>query len=165
VGAAAVIKRATPLALKAVCLALLIAVLTHLGIQSYRANFVYPADPRNPYVYAHTSSAFMKLVQRIDDLAAVHPDPENMLIKVYQPDRDYWPLPWYLRRYNRVGYWDLPPEDADADIIIAAPMLREELSQRLKGTYMTEMQGLRPSVLRHVYIRQSLWDAFMKTRQ
>ena len=165
VSMAAALKRIPSTPLKALFLIPILAATAHLGLQSYRANFVYPADPRNPYVYAHTSSAFLKLVQRVDDIAAIHPDPPSMLIKIYQPDRDYWPLPWYLRKYDHVGYWDTPPANPEADIIIAAPGLRDELSERLQGEYAKEMQGLRPSVLRHVYIKQSLWDAFMATRQ
>ena len=43
---------------------------------------------------------------------ASHPDGHNMLIKVIASDP--WPLPWYLRSYERVGYWGQPPADADA---------------------------------------------------
>ena len=54
----------------------------HLGLQSYRANFVYPADTRNPYVYAQTSPDYLRLVRRIEDVAALAPDGPNMLVKV-----------------------------------------------------------------------------------
>lgn len=135
----------------------------HLGYQSWQLTHRYNADPRNPYVYAHTSSAFMKLADRFDQIKAVHPDPDNMLVKVYQPDADYWPIPWYLRGNPLSGFWSTSmPEDVDADIIVSAPELRDLLSEKLTGTYFKEMHGLRPGVLRHVYIRQDLWDRFME---
>ena len=143
---------------------LCVAGIAHLTYQSWLANARYPADPRNPYVYAHTSPAFMKLVDRIEDIAAVHPDAEAMLIHVIQPDEDYWPIPWYLRRFERVGYWKTIPDPPDAALIIADRDLTETLDARLQETYVVEMHGLRPSVLRTVYIREDLWKAFIETR-
>lgn len=139
--------------------------LGHLGLQSYRAETVYAADVRNPYVYAHTSSAFMRLVDRIDDLARINPEGRDLFIRVIQPDGDYWPLPWYLRRFSRVGYWREIPENVDADVIIADPKLRETLESHMTDRYFgPEMYSLRPGVLRAVYIREPLWDAFMASR-
>jgi uncharacterized protein (TIGR03663 family) len=138
----------------------------HLGYQSWQVTHRYNADPRNPYVYAHTSSAFMKLAERFEGVKAVHPDPENMLVQVYQPDADYWPIPWYLRDNPNSGFWSgRLPDNMDADIIVSAPELQALLKEKLKGEYFKEMHGLRPSVLRHVYIRQDLWDRFMEGRQ
>ncbi|MCH7910712.1 MAG: TIGR03663 family protein [Candidatus Hydrogenedentes bacterium] len=144
---------------------LCIVGIAHLAYQSWLANARYPADPRNPYVYAHTSPAFMKLVDRIEDIAAVHPDSEAMLIHVIQPDEDYWPIPWYLRRFERVGYWKTIPDSPDAAIIIADRDLAEALDAQLQENYVVEMHGLRPSVLRSVYIREDLWKAFIETRK
>jgi predicted membrane-bound mannosyltransferase len=136
----------------------------HLAIQSYRSNTEYYADPRNPYVYAHPSTAFMRLVERLNDVAAVSPDGHGMFIAVVQPDRDYWPLPWYLRRFTRVGYWDILPDGGDPDFVISSPELHDELLNRFSASHIYEMQGLRPSVLRIVYIRRKLWDAFIAAR-
>lgn len=164
VGMAAIV-RATRHPFGRVCVLLLFALgLGHLGLQSYQGNYRYPADPRNPYVYAHTSSAFMRLVERTEDLASIHPDGHGMVITVIQPDKDYWPLPWYLRRFEKVGYWHELPEDLDAAVIIASPKVQPLLDEILRDEYVTELHGLRPSVLRVVYIRKDLWDAFIKTR-
>ena len=88
-----------------------------------------------------------------------------MLIKIIQPDRDYWPIPWYLRRFERVGYWDKVPENADATMIIAAPGLREELETSLENEYIQETRSLRPGVLRTIYIEKDAWEAFLETRK
>lgn len=165
VGFAGLIRIARPLAVRVVVTAILLGALLHLGVQSYRANFRFPADPRNPYVYAHTSTAFLRLSTRLEDLADVHPDGRDLFIRVIQPDQDYWPLPWYLRTFGRVGYWHELPDKLDADVIIADMSLGEEIEERVEGSYMGEMHGLRPGVLRVVYIEQGLWDAFMETRR
>ncbi len=60
----------------------LVAALSHLGVQSWRANFRYPADPRNPYVYAQTVPDFLRMTRRIADVSAVHADGSGMLVKV-----------------------------------------------------------------------------------
>ncbi len=83
----------------------LLAACAHLGVQNWRANFRYPADPRNPYVYAQTSPDFLRLVTRVADVSRVHPERERMLVAVVAGPYQQWPLPWYLRRMQRVGYW------------------------------------------------------------
>ena len=148
----------------AVCVALL-AGAAHMGRQNYQGNFIYHADARNPYVYAHPSTALHRLTNRIEDIAAVAPEAYNLHINIIRPDGDYWPLPWYLRNYERVGYWHRIPEQADADIILAAPQLYDMLQDHLREDYFFEFYALRPGVLLHAYIRQDLWDAFMETRQ
>lgn len=164
VGAALLLRRAATRAGRTVVVLFLAAGAAHLGFQAYQANYSYPADPRNPYVYAHTSTAFLRLVERMEDLAETSPLGTSLGVMVIQPDRDYWPLPWYLRKFEKVGYWDKPPEDLDAPVIIASPELRARLEERLRGEYTAEMHGLRPGVLRVVYIRKDLWEAFLATR-
>lgn len=138
-----------------------------LGLQSYRANFVFPADTRNPYVYAQTSPDFMKLVRRVEDIAALAPEGRNMLIKVVAGPYETWPLPWSLRRFGRVGYW----QDAAAagDIgrppaIISSAEEAAKIGPALNADYQSEFYGLRPDVLLTLYVRNDLWESFLKSR-
>jgi predicted membrane-bound mannosyltransferase len=85
-----------------------------------------------------------------------------MLVRIVMPDA--WPLPWYLRRFTRVGYWKTPPDDCDAPLVIADPELADDLAARMKSEYQTEYYGVRPTVHLLVFVRRDLWDAFMKTR-
>jgi uncharacterized protein (TIGR03663 family) len=142
----------------------LAASAAQLAAQSCRASYVFSADIRNPYVYAHTSSAILRLVERVHDIAAVAPERQDLLIHVVHPQGDYWPLPWYLRAYPNVGYWTAVPERTDGAIIIAAPEMQEKLAQTQHDTYHVEFHALRPGVLLLVSIRTDLWDAFMATR-
>ena len=57
----------------------------HLGWQAWRASVTYAADPRNPYVYAHTVPDTVRLATRIRDVAALHPDGSRMQVSVIAP--------------------------------------------------------------------------------
>ncbi|MFM1920010.1 MAG: hypothetical protein RLZZ303_1644 [Candidatus Hydrogenedentota bacterium] len=147
------------------CVVLIALGLAHAARQSYQGSFVYAADVRNPYVYAHTSTAMLRLTRRIDELSAVSPQGRELHINILKPDGDYWPLPWYLRGYGRVGYWTQPPERVDADVIIADSRLGDYVQERLEGEYQFEFHALRPEVKLLVFIRKPLWEAFMETRR
>jgi len=148
-------------------LLLLGAGLWHLGAQSGRAVGRYAADPRNPYVYAHTSPDFLHLVGRVNDLARIHPDGRRMLIRVIADPYRTWPLPWYLRGFERVGYWTDVASAGDilgTPVIICSAGAAETLAPRLEEGYITEFFGLRPGELTAVHIRRDIWLEFMKER-
>ncbi|MFH2043047.1 MAG: hypothetical protein ABIJ35_11070, partial [Acidobacteriota bacterium] len=135
--------------------------------QSYLANFIYQADTRNPYVYAQTSTDFLNLVQRIRDLASLHAQKKQMLIKVVAGPYETWPLPWYLRDFEQIGYWGGLEEAgslADAAVVITDKKNTEMLPASFLESVQSEYYGLRPEVLLAVHIRKDLWDAFIPTR-
>jgi uncharacterized protein (TIGR03663 family) len=148
-------------------LVLLAAGFSHLGAQAWRAGFAYAADTRNPYVYAQTSPGFLKLVRRVEDLAAVHPDHDRMLIKVIAGPYETWPLPWYLRRFGRVGYWQDaasagPP--SDAAVVIAEAQQAGTLEPSLNASFPSEFYELRPNVFLVLYVRADLWEKYLSSR-
>lgn len=153
-----------PFSIQVLVALLIFAGAAQLATQAWCGSFTYGADVRNPYVYAHTSSAIYRLTERIADLAAVHPRGDQIHINVLRFDGDYWPLPWYLRRYPNVGYWPNFPEKPDADVILTSPEIAGALQPRLTQTYQVEMNGLRPGVLMPTFIQKELWDAFMAKR-
>ena len=141
---------------------LLTAAFLHLGIQSYRANFIYPADPRNPYVYAQTTADFLKLVRRVEEIASYHPDHRNILIKVIAGPYETWPLPWYLRSFGRVGYWTSVEEAGDLGsppLIVASAEEALKLEAVLNTMYRSEYYGLRPGVLLALHVRDDIWES------
>jgi uncharacterized protein (TIGR03663 family) len=167
-GAASLIGAAKPRAVRALVVVALVGVSVQLGVQNWRANFRYPADPRNPYAYAQTSPDFLRLVQRVSNLAAVHPDRAQMLVKVIAGPYEQWPLPWYLRRMTRVGYWSLASEAGafdDAPVIVASQDNAATVGEVLGERYVSEFYGLRPEVILTLYIERSLWDRFLKSRE
>ena len=135
----------------------------HLGVEAYRASFRFHSDACNPYAYAQTYTNIFKLRDRIDELAAADGG-RSMVIKVISPE-NYWPLPWYLRAYDRVGYWDQVPASPDAPVIVASPAVQADLEAKLRDKYQQGIYGLRPGVFLVLYVKQDLWDAFMATRR
>ena len=59
-------------AMQAALAAVFVAASSHLAWQAWRASVVYAADPRNPYVYAHTVPDAVRMAARIRSLAALH---------------------------------------------------------------------------------------------
>jgi uncharacterized protein (TIGR03663 family) len=164
VGAVALIRwlRYTPLRVGA---ALLLGVGTwNLGQQAYLANTKYCADyKKNPYVYAHPLFQVVELAERVEDVASVHPDGQAMLVKVIAPD--YWPLPWYLRRLTRVGYWEHVPDDPDAPAIVVGAELQEELDAKKRNEYQESSKGLRPpATVLWLYMDRDLWNKYVDER-
>jgi hypothetical protein len=162
IGAVVILQALKYRPLQAAAIAALALGIFQLAGQTTLANGRYKADTRNPYVYAHTSSDFLKLAQRFNDLASVSPKGHNLLVKVMTPD--YWPLPWYLRKFNQVGYWNEPTQDPDADVIVTSTDLDPQLKPILHGPYQVEHYGLRPEVLITVFIQQDLWQSFLATQ-
>ena len=167
VGAVEVVTRLKGRALTAAGVAVLLAFAGQLAQQNWRANFRYPADPRNPYVYAHTSTDFLRLVTRLTDVSAVHPDKQDMLVKVVAGPYEQWPLPWYLRGHDRVGYWTRPDDAAPlagVPVVITSQEHAESIGAQLGDAYVSEFYGLRPDVLLAVFIERGLWELFLGTR-
>jgi len=149
---------------RALLAVVLLAACGRLGFQTWLANFKYPADPRNPYVYAQTSPDFLRLVSRVGGVSAVHPDRERMLVAVAAGPYEQWPFPWYLRRMPRVGYWTSMAEVGPLDrmpFIVASSEFAEAVAASLGDRYVSEYYGLRPGVLLSVFIERGLWDRFL----
>jgi uncharacterized protein (TIGR03663 family) len=136
----------------------------HLMIQSWRAVTSYGADPKNPYVYAHTSPGIRDLIGQVDALAVVHKEGREMAIKVISPGDDYWPLPWYLRGFNHTGWWKEVPEDPFAPVMIVSTKWRAALDAR--GTHvMTGLHPLRPDAFFELYVETNLWATYLQSRK
>ncbi|MFC1782385.1 flippase activity-associated protein Agl23 [Planctomycetota bacterium] len=144
---------------------LLIAGAFHLTHQAYRANFRFFADQRNPYVYAHTVSDVKRLAGLIQDIASAYPAGNDLPIKVIAEADNYWPLPWYLRKFPQTGYWRQAPQDVNEPLVIVGPVWQPSIEEKLEGAYHPEYYGLRPTVQLKVFIRNDLWEAFIKQQQ
>ncbi|NQT52747.1 TIGR03663 family protein, partial [bacterium] len=161
VGAAAVVRVLPTRPLKAAAALLLLAATYQYAWGSYRASYTLPTYRTNPYAYVHTSPDVVRLEQRLLDLARVHPDGSDMLIKVFADDP--WPLPWYLRRFGRVGYWPAPTDDPAAPVVVAEQRWQETLGASLDATHQCQLYGIRTGVHLVVYIENGLWEAYVRT--
>lgn len=141
---------------------LLVCGLGHLGWQAWRGGTTFAADRRNPYVYSQTSPNLLQLVDRVEALGRAHPDGYRMLLKVICPDSDYWPLPWYLRRFQRIGYWDAMPPDPAAPVMIVAAPLNARLDEGDAPRLMIGYTQLRPEVFLETYVDLNLWKQYLE---
>lgn len=125
-------------------------------------NFVnYDNDrPYYVYVYAHTKRGTNRLVEEIDRIARESREDGKMGITIVSPD--YWPLPWYLRNYTRVGYFGRMAPSTET-VIIASETQRAEMEATFGDLYRqvpsTEPGGafsLRPGVDLLLYRRARL---------
>ena len=164
IGAAALWGAVRPAWGRAILAALLAVAVWHLGVQNVRANRRYAADARNPYAYAQTSPDFLRLAERIHQLARVHEDGRAMLVKVVAGPYEQWPLPWYLRDMTRVGYWARPGEAeplAGSPVVVASQDHAAGVEAALGDGYVSEFYGLRPGVLLTVFIDARLWERYL----
>lgn len=172
VGAAAIIKLAPNVLARTTVILLLIASGSHLAWQAYLANYVYYADSRNPYVYAHPTTEVFTVIQRVQEIAKVHPDGYALHIQVICPGDDYWPLPWYFRFFTSVEYGNnVDVNTPAAPLIIASPSLEEAVAKKLyeqipfqqRQMYMYIFDKpyyvwLRPEVRLIGLVRKDLWQ-------
>jgi uncharacterized protein (TIGR03663 family) len=119
-------------------------VLFTLSSQVKLTSFQRPADERNPYAYVHTSPDILK----IRPLADASDGPVRVI------SEEVWPLPWYWRGLNNVGYWNTVPDDCDGTLVIASAGLAGQVEAKLKGRYTSSFVGLRPGFTLVVFKRQ-----------
>ena len=90
--------------LKTAGVIVLVTGAAQLAFQAWQNAVRYPADPRNPWAYAQTLPNLLELVDKVDAVAQASPDGAGVRMDVIAPDYDFWPLPWYLRRYNGADF-------------------------------------------------------------
>ncbi|HKP48081.1 MAG TPA: flippase activity-associated protein Agl23 [Pyrinomonadaceae bacterium] len=131
--------------------------------QTIDLNFInYDNDDRYyVYVYAHTRRETLKLVDEINRIAQRSHQGGATGITIVSPD--YWPLPWYLRDYNRVGYYGhITP--SNEPMILASTAQAAEIQATYGDRYQQVQSGfnpegsfaLRPGVDLLLYARREL---------
>jgi len=105
--------------------------------------FLHPADEQNPYAYAHTTDDVLGLPTEISELAQ-RDGIANPRVAVIASDP--WPLPWYLRRFSQVGFWQPGQQPGTADFYITSTDVAEQYRDQLKD-YRADFFGVRPGVL------------------
>lgn len=123
---------------------LLAAVLAALIAHDTRERvFLHPTDEHNPYAYAHTTDDVLGLPVEISEIAQRN-GIANPRIAVIASDP--WPLPWYLRRFSQVGFWQPGQQPGNADFYITSTDVAEQYRDQLKD-YRADFFGVRPGVL------------------
>jgi uncharacterized protein (TIGR03663 family) len=163
IGAAALVKLCRALKTKVLLTVLLGVGVLHLAWQARLLSLHFPAHPKNPYVYAQTVPRALELVQRIEGIAKVAPEGHNTMVKIISPE-SYWPLPWYLRQFKRVGWYEDLPADPFAPIVLTSAKLGAALDDKSNKAYlMTGYHELRPNIFLELYVERGLWEKFVAT--
>jgi len=160
-------------AVRAVICVLLALAAGHLAWQAFSGSFRFSADPRNPYVYAHTGTDVFPILDRLEALARAHPDGSSMPLQIISRE-NLWPLPWYLRGFSRVGWWNGVSDEAEtAPVVVVTPEMEPALVRKLydlpppgeRELHMSifdKRVELRPQVELRGYAAKSLWDDFRR---
>jgi uncharacterized protein (TIGR03663 family) len=125
--------------------------------QSTQACFKLAADIRNPYVYAHTGMDALKLVDAVEQAAMLKKGQGmySTAIAIAAPASDYWPLPWYLRKYNNVGYWSKVSDIPTAfkpDILIVSADQGDQAERCIGKNAQSNFYGIRPGSLLILFV-------------
>jgi uncharacterized protein (TIGR03663 family) len=133
----------TKISVRAITLACLLALGFLIAHDTRQCVFKFPADEKNPYAYAHTGEDLLRLPGRLEELAR-----ENKISnpRIAVVAADAWPLPWYLRKFSQVGFWQPGQETGIADFFITTTDVSGTLAERLKN-FRPEYFGARPNVL------------------
>ena len=158
---------------RAVMVVLLSSAAGHLGWQAFSASFRFAADPRNPYVYAHTGPDVFEIVDRLKSLARAHPDGSRLRVQIMSR-ANLWPLPFYLRGQPGIEWWTGVPEQApSAPVVLVTPEMEGALSRKLydlpppgeRELYVSVFDRpvfLRPGVEVRGYATSRLWEDYLR---
>ncbi|MFW6189509.1 MAG: flippase activity-associated protein Agl23 [Planctomycetota bacterium] len=149
----------------------------HLAWQARRASFVAYETPSNPYVYAQATEEAERLAGAVRELAAADRPGGPRPVQVICSGNDYWPLPWYLRGLESVGWHGSLPRGPLAPIVVLSSDLEGGLRDRVfgagpgghgrwlylrvppPGSRRREGWTLRPNVPLRLYVRSDAWEA------
>ncbi len=123
-------------------LAVTLAASTFLAA---RLNFYRFTNEGEPYVYVQTFPDIQTLTKPLLDMAAK--DSRYYHVQGHILLESYYPLPWMLGDFTRIGYYkkDEPPEHLDADFVVAEVSQMEKTEAALTGEYYKRQFRLRDS--------------------
>ncbi len=132
----------------------LVAAVALSGYQAIDLAYRHYDDETYGYVFVHTTREALDLVAEIEAVAERTGTGAETGVTITSPD--YWPLPWYLRDYPRVGFWG-EIVDTEEPIVVANVSQGADVAARLgdrytsRGTYL-----LRPGVELELFVRADL---------
>jgi uncharacterized protein (TIGR03663 family) len=133
---------------------MVVGLLAISAYQTIRLNFYHYDDEKFVYVYGHTYREFLPMVDEINRIAQQTGLREEIGIAVLSPD--YWPLPWYLNDYKRIGYFG-KVAPTNSELIIINTTQEIDLASTIQGRYRrVNSYPLRPGVMLVLYARNDL---------
>lgn len=126
----------------------LVALIALVGslVLCIRLNFRHCTDPEEPYVYVQTQPGIAVITEPL--LAMAERDPRNHELSGMILLESYYPLPWILGDFSKIGYYEKDKEldRLDADFVTALSTRERELEQKLTGSYLKRRYLLRDSM-------------------
>ncbi len=121
----------------------------------------FEIDQRNAYAYVPTSRDIEGMERWLSQLADGDPDRLEPLAVV---GSYFWPLPWYLRDYERVWYWAdaSDPSLNQCGVVLVLPEEVNEVSAKLTNTHTGFPRSLRNNVVVTLYLRNDLWKQWIE---
>jgi uncharacterized protein (TIGR03663 family) len=131
------------IAIPAFCILVGVVAAVLIAHDTRQRVFVHSADETNPYAYAHTSEDLLGLPKDIEELAQQNAIAAPRIAVIAS---DPWPLPWYLRRFSKVGFWQPGQQVGEADFYITSAEAADQYGDQLQD-FRPEFFGIRPGVL------------------
>ena len=126
----------------------LLAVLALVGSLGLclRLNFRHFTDPKEPYVYVQTQPGIAVITEPLLGMAAKDPGKHALSGEILL--ESYYPLPWILGDFTRIGYYgkDNEPAKLAGDFITALTSREKEVEKKLSAPYLKRRYELRDSM-------------------
>jgi uncharacterized protein (TIGR03663 family) len=120
------------------------------------------SDARNPFAYVPTRRDVEVLESWLGELREI--SPAGAIEPVAVVGRGYWPLPWYLRDFTRIGYWEKPPKHlTSCPLVFAMPETADAVAASLQNTHVALPRGLRDGVPLEVFVSKEIWETWMNS--
>ena len=131
------------IAIPALCILVGAAAAVSIAHDTEQRVFIHPADESSPYAYAQTSEDLLGLPAEVEELARKRAIASPRIAVIAS---DPWPLPWCLRHFSEVGFWQPGQQVGQADFYITSTEAAEQYGDQLRG-FRAEFFGVRPGVL------------------
>ncbi len=129
--------------MRTACLVGMAVMAILIALDTRQRVFLDSAGEKNPYAYAQTSEDLLGLPAELSTLA----QQEGLVSpRIAVIAADPWPLPWYLRHYSQVGYWQPGQSVEQSDFYITSTEAANQYAKQLEN-FQPEFYGVRPGVL------------------
>ena len=137
-------------------------VMAAQAMQSLSATGRLENDTRNPYAYVPGSRDLESLDPWLRALRdTLEPEPLEPLAVLGD---GYWPLPWYLRAFDQIGYWEEPVARLQAlAVVFVMPDQFTQADKLLSRSHTPLPRGLREDVPMVLYLRNDIWKAWKES--
>lgn len=119
------------------------------------------ADPANLYAYVQTSPELVKLARTLEPLRE-RAEGREAGPSVQVVGEEYFPLPWYLRSWEKAGYWTNVPAEVSAPVVVLGPPWNTRPQEAVAGGYVLFESRLRPGVPLAVLVRMDYLGDFLQ---